>query len=120
MKIVDLKARLAEAGDKPVLLFFGSRACGPTLQMFEVLSAFEESHEGSADTIVFEVEKVPEITKACNVRATPTMVVFRNGEPLGNLAGTLSSNQLDEWFANLLLPKKPKKARKKKGSDNEA
>ncbi len=109
-----LDLRLADAGDTPVLLFFGSESCGPTIRMFETLADFEDQVSG-VEVMRIAIEDDPQSTQRFMVKATPTTILFRRSEPLGTVAGTMSLEQMADWVDTLLRPK-PEKATRKKAS----
>lgn len=51
------------------------------------------------DIELFEVDidKEPELSKEWSIRTVPTLISFRDGEPLGSFSGSLPENELIEF-----------------------
>jgi thioredoxin 1 len=80
--------------DLPVLVEFTSDACPPCRQMEPVLKAFAEQERGRVRVVQVDVPANPETTLAYRVMATPTMLLFRDGEPVLQMVGARPRRRL--------------------------
>ncbi|MFI5974258.1 thioredoxin family protein [Streptomyces sp. NPDC051452] len=88
--------------DLPVLVQFTADWCGPCRQLGPVLRdiAFEEGDR--LKIVQLDVDRNPDTTVAYGVLATPTLMVFRDGEPVRSMVGARPKRRLLEELADLL------------------
>ncbi|MET9382843.1 thioredoxin [Streptomyces sp. NPDC002928] len=88
--------------DLPVLVQFTADWCGPCRQLGPVLRdiAFEE---GDRIRIVqLDVDRNPQTTIAYGVLSTPTLMVFRAGEPVKSMVGARPKRRLLAELSDVL------------------
>ncbi|MEU1202038.1 thioredoxin [Streptomyces sp. NPDC005813] len=88
--------------DLPVLVQFTADWCGPCRQLAPVLGdiAFEEGDR--IKIVQLDVDRNPETTIAYGVLSTPTLMVFRGGEPVRSMVGARPKRRLLEELADVL------------------
>jgi thioredoxin 1 len=88
--------------DLPVLVQFTAEWCGPCRQLAPVLKdiAFEEGDR--LRVVQIDVDRNPQTTVAYGVLSTPTLMVFRDGEPVRSMVGARPKRRLLEELADLL------------------
>jgi thioredoxin 1 len=88
--------------DLPVLVQFTADWCGPCRQLGPVLSsvAFEEGDR--IKIVQLDVDRNPGTTVAYGVLSTPTLMVFRDGEPVKSMVGARPKRRLLEELADVL------------------
>jgi thioredoxin 1 len=69
---------LAERGT--VLVDFGAAWCPPCRALEPIIEAVARERAGSLKVVSIDTDASPESARRCAVRATPTLVVFRDGE----------------------------------------
>lgn len=87
------------AATEPVLVDFWAEWCGPCKAMDPILDDLSREFAGKVKIVKLNVEENVGITTRYNVRAMPTMIVFRNGEPVDARVGAGQSRvQLVKWL----------------------
>ncbi|MEU2931227.1 thioredoxin [Streptomyces sp. NPDC007251] len=91
-----------KGSDLPVLVQFTADWCGPCRQLAPVLKdiAFEEGDR--LKVVQIDVDRNPETTVAYGVLSTPTLMVFRDGEPVRSMVGARPKRRLLEELADVL------------------
>ncbi|MEU0599109.1 thioredoxin domain-containing protein [Streptomyces sp. NPDC006393] len=97
----DFEAEVLGA-DLPVLVQFTAEWCGPCRQLAPVLGqiAFEEGDR--LKIVQLDVDRNPGTTLAYGVLGTPTLMVFRDGEPVRSMVGARAKRRLMEELADVL------------------
>ncbi|MET9345281.1 thioredoxin family protein [Streptomyces termitum] len=94
-------ADVLEAG-VPVLVKFTAAWCGPCRQLTPVLAALAAEEAGRLRVVEIDVDRNPEATVRHGVLATPTLMVFRDGEPVRSMVGARPKRRLREELADVL------------------
>jgi thioredoxin 1 len=80
--------------DRPVLVEFTADWCGPCRQLAPVLSALASEETGRLKVVQLDVDTNPEITTRYGVLSMPTLMVFREGEPVKSMVGARPKRRL--------------------------
>lgn len=97
----DFAAEVLEA-DLPVLVEFTAEWCGPCHQLAPVLSAIAGEEADRLKVVQIDVDTSPETTVRYNVLSTPTLLVFRAGEPVKSLVGARPKRRLLGELADVM------------------
>ncbi|TQK51767.1 thioredoxin [Streptomyces sp. SLBN-118] len=80
--------------DRPVLVEFTADWCGPCRQLAPVLSALASEEADRLKVVQLDVDTNPETTTRYAVLSMPTLMVFREGEPLMSMVGARPKRRL--------------------------
>lgn len=84
---------------KPTLVDFFATWCGPCKMQSPILEQVKTSLGDSVNIVKIDVDRNPEISMKYRIQSVPTLIVFKNGEPLWRGYGV---HQADVLQAKLL------------------
>lgn len=87
------------SADRPVLVEFTAKWCGPCRQLAPVLDRVAEEHADRLDVVALDVDANPEAVARYAVLSTPTLLLFESGEPVRSVTGALPERRLVEALA---------------------
>lgn len=82
------------SGDRTVLVQFTAEWCGPCRQLTPVLGEIARDEAERLKVVQLDVDHNPETTMAYGVLSTPTLMVFRDGEPVWQSVGARAKRRL--------------------------
>lgn len=85
---------LISSSDKPILVDFYATWCGPCQMMSGFLDQANEQLKDQLKIAKIDVDKYPELASQYQVFALPTLVVFKQGQPVHRIEGVIRPNQL--------------------------
>jgi thioredoxin 1 len=88
----DLQSILNDS--KPVLVDFFAEWCGPCKVQAPVLKEVKSDIGDSIRILKIDVDKSPAIAQQYQVSSIPTLILFRNGQPIWRQTGVASKQQL--------------------------
>ena len=95
---INFDAEVLKAGE-PVLVDFWADWCAPCLAMDPILDDLSRELAGKVKIVKLDVSENPATVVRYNVRNMPTMMVFRDGEPVDMRVGAGQSRvQLTKWL----------------------
>ncbi|WP_371625988.1 thioredoxin [Streptomyces sp. NBC_01116] len=91
----------------PVLVQFTAEWCGPCRQLAPVLREIAREEADRIRIVQLDVDRETEITVRYGVLATPTLMVFRAGEPVKSIVGARPKRRLLQELEDVLAPADP-------------
>ena len=70
-----------------MLVEFGAPYCGPCIMLEPVLVEMAGDFAGRVDFLTVDVDQSPELAMQYGVMGMPTVILFRDGQPLERLTG---------------------------------
>lgn len=86
-----------------VLVEFWSPRCSHCLSIAPIMEKLALKRAGLLKVVKVNVENEPSLAMHFNIRATPFLMLYRNGNKLSEVAGALSKEQIDAWIDSSLL-----------------
>ncbi|OKK20538.1 thioredoxin [Streptomyces sp. CB00455] len=94
---------LAERG-RPVLVEFTADWCGPCRQLAPVLSAIAAEEADRLKVVQIDADRNPGTVTRYGVLSMPTLLVFRDGEPVRQMVGARAKRTLLRELEEQLTP----------------
>ncbi len=82
----------------PVVVDFTAEWCAPCHAIAPFLEAISEEMAGRVKIARLDVDLHPGISARYGVRSMPTLMVFRNGEPVAMQVGAAPKSRLSDWI----------------------
>ena len=92
---------LLTASDLPVLVDFYATWCGPCKMMAPILEQVNEQIKGKLRIVKIDTDRYPQLASRYNIEALPTLVLFKNGEPVDKIEGVIQPQQLEEHLNSI-------------------
>jgi thioredoxin 1 len=88
--------------DKPTLVDFHAVWCGPCRMMEPIIEDTKSTLGDKATVLKVDIDKNRDAAIKYGVRSVPTLILFKNGEPVWRQSGVLSKNALVEVISPML------------------
>jgi len=93
---------LVLASDVPVLVDFWAPWCGPCKMIAPALDQLAAEYAGKAKIVKVDVDQNQATALRYHVRSIPMLLVFKNGQIMGQQIGAVSKAQLAQLLAKAL------------------
>ena len=82
----------------PVVVDFWAEWCGPCRQIAPALDEIAKEFSGKVKIVKLNIDENPRTPETYNVRAIPTLIMFKDGEVADTLRGAHPKNRLAAWI----------------------
>ncbi len=86
----------------PVLVDFYATWCGPCQMMAKILEQVGEQMRGKIKVVKIDTEKYANLASENQIQALPTLVVFKNGQPIKRIEGVMQTPQLIQQLQKII------------------
>ncbi len=84
------------------LVDFWAEWCGPCQTMLPILDTFSASMEGKMNVGKVNVDENPEIASQFRVMSIPTLIIFKDGQPVETMVWVQQADKLEEACSKYL------------------
>jgi len=85
---------LLNNSDLPVLVDFYADGCGPCKMMASILEQVNGQLSDRLRIVKIDSEKYPELATQHKIYALPTLILFKDAQPVERIEGVVQTNQL--------------------------
>ncbi|PSB28567.1 thioredoxin [Stenomitos frigidus] len=93
-KQFDSFQELLSGSDLPVLVDFYATWCGPCQMMAGILEQVNAQMKHQVKVIKIDTDKYPQIATEHQIHALPTLVLFKQGQPVERIEGVVPADKL--------------------------
>lgn len=93
---------MLSSSDVPVLVDFYADWCGPCQIMSPILEQVNAQLQGRVRIVKIDTEKYPELATMYQVYALPTLVLFKQGQPVDRIEGVVQTPQLVQHLKTII------------------
>ncbi|PPR33716.1 MAG: Thioredoxin [Alphaproteobacteria bacterium MarineAlpha6_Bin4] len=82
----------------PVLIDFWAEWCGPCKEISPILEEISNEIGGKIKILKLNIDENPNIPNKYAVQSIPTLIIFKNGEPVATKIGSAVKSELLKWI----------------------
>jgi len=92
---------LIDTSDLPVIVDFWAEWCGPCKLIGPVFDKLAKEYAGKLAFAKLNIDDNPKTPSQYGIRSIPTMIVFKNGEPVTHLVGAIQEHKIKYVLDNI-------------------
>jgi thioredoxin 1 len=85
-----------EESDIPVLVDFWAEWCGPCQQLAPRIDEIAGEYDGKVKVVKVDVDDNQELAGQFGIRSIPTLLIFKDGDRVDQLVGSVPSDRIRE------------------------
>ncbi|AHJ31204.1 thioredoxin [Nodularia spumigena] len=93
---------MLSGSDVPVLVDFYADWCGPCQMIVPILEQVNAQLQNSVRIVKIDTEKYSALASQYQINALPTLVLFKQGQPVEKIEGVMQAEQLVQHLKNFL------------------
>ncbi len=93
---------LIAGSEAPILVDFYAPWCGPCQIMAKILEQVSAKVQDQAQVVKINTDNYPDLATQYKISALPTMVIFKNGQPVDRIEGVIPVDKLYDRLASWL------------------
>ncbi|MBW4574417.1 MAG: thioredoxin [Aphanothece sp. CMT-3BRIN-NPC111] len=93
---------LLSGSDVPVLVDFYATWCGPCQMMSPIVEQVNTHLKDRLQVVKIDTDKYPQLASQHHIHALPTLVLFKNGQPVERIEGVLPAEKLIQRLQPLI------------------
>src|SRR6218665_1594175 len=78
----------------PVVVDFWAEWCGPCRAIGPALEELSDAHGDKVKIVKINIDENPMVPSKYGIRSIPTMIMFKNGQPVATQVGALPKTEL--------------------------
>ena len=80
--------------DTPVVVDFWAEWCGPCKMIAPLVEELAEEYDGKVKFTKLDVDSNPQTPMQFGIRGIPTLLIFNDGKPVGQVVGAVPKSML--------------------------
>ncbi|WP_353932085.1 thioredoxin [Okeanomitos corallinicola TIOX110] len=93
---------MLSGSDVPVLVDFYADWCGPCKMMVPILEQVNNQLKDRLRIVKIDTEKYTQLASQYGIEALPTLVLFKQGQPVDRIEGVVKAPQLIQHLKTLI------------------